>query len=137
MWAKGMMPTLHSVHPPLTLARFEHRQTLGRVQSADFGNMGSMGGGGQEANFQAMESIAKAGFGVYGEKLYGKGQSFMHKYLPGKATLYPYLNINNRCAWWLAAHSPPLPGTLWTSRVRQWSGTPNPTTTLHAQVRGE
>jgi hypothetical protein len=67
-------------------------------QSADFGNMGSMGGGGQDANFQAMESIAKAGFGVYGEKLYGKGQSFVHKYLPGKATLYPYLNVNNRCA---------------------------------------
>ena len=44
----------------------------------------------------SVDENAQAGFGAYGEKLYGKGHSFMTKYFPGKGTMYPYLNVTRK-----------------------------------------
>jgi len=63
--------------------------------------MGGGGGGDSSGlggiNPAMMHSLAQAtGFGAYGEKLYGKGQSFVSRYLPGKSTMFPFLNVNNQ-----------------------------------------
>eukprot|EP00241_Pyramimonas_parkeae_P007270 CAMPEP_0114255610 /NCGR_PEP_ID=MMETSP0058-20121206/17660_1 /TAXON_ID=36894 /ORGANISM="Pyramimonas parkeae, CCMP726" /LENGTH=309 /DNA_ID=CAMNT_0001370019 /DNA_START=88 /DNA_END=1014 /DNA_ORIENTATION=+ len=76
-----------------------HRQQAGHPpnypQSGGF-DLNSSGGGSMDPQLEAMQNLAKVGFGAYGEKIYGKGHSFVSKYLPGHGTMYPYMNVNQK-----------------------------------------